>query len=309
MTSNPLPTALLTHPVCLQHDTGSGHPERAERLRTVLAALEALSLTRREAPPASEEQILRVHTRMHLERVKNARPGPLDADTLISKYSYDAALRAAGAVCAAVDAVVTGTARNAFCAIRPPGHHAEAGRVMGFCLFNNVAIGALHARAVHGLQKVAVLDFDVHHGNGTEQVAWDDEDFFFASTHQWPHYPGSGAADDRGGSGNVCNVPLEENCGSMVFRRAWQERIFPRLQAFSPAILLISAGFDAHAADPLGSLGLTAEDFGWVTAEIVQIAEKTCGGRLVSTLEGGYNLAALADSALAHVNALTGQSF
>lgn len=309
MTSNPLPTALFTHPVCLQHDTGSGHPERAERLQAVLAALAALPFARHEAPQASEEQILRVHTRLHLERIKNARPGPLDADTIISDRSYEAALRTAGAVCAAVDAVTVGMVKNAFCAIRPPGHHAEANRAMGFCLFNNVAIGALHARAAHGLQKVAVLDFDVHHGNGTEEVAWDDPDFFFASTHQWPHYPGSGAAGDRGGSENIHNIPLEENCGSARFHQAWQEQIFPRLLAFSPAIILISAGFDAHAADPLGSLGLTAEDFGHITAEIVRIAGKTCGGRLVSTLEGGYNLAALAESALAHVNALRGQSF
>jgi acetoin utilization deacetylase AcuC-like enzyme len=309
LTSNPLPTALFTHPLCLQHDTGSGHPERAERLQAVLAALEALPLARHEAPQASEEQILRVHTRLHLEKIRNARPGPLDADTTLSPHSYEAALRAAGAVCAAVDAVTTGVAGNAFCAVRPPGHHAEVNRAMGFCLFNNVAIGALHARAAHGLQKVAVLDFDVHHGNGTEEVAWDDPDFFFASTHQWPHYPGSGAAGDRGGSENIHNIPLEENCGSARFRQAWQEQIFPRLLAFSPAIILISAGFDAHAADPLGSLGLTAEDFGHVTAEIVKIAGKTCGGRLVSTLEGGYNLAALAESALAHVNALRGQSF
>lgn len=301
-------TALFTHPSSLLHDTGLTHPENAGRLKAVLCALEDLPLLRHEAPAATDEQILRVHTLMHLDKIKRASP-PLDGDTIISPHSYEAALHASGAVCAAVDFVMSGEARNAFCATRPPGHHAEADTAMGFCLFNNIGIGALHARAAHGLQKIAVLDFDVHHGNGTEQLAWSDPDFFFASSHQWPHYPGSGSAGDQGEFGNVHNVPLEAACGAEIFFQLWRERVFPALTAFAPEMILISAGFDAHAADPLGDLGLAAADFGQITAEIVEIAQKTCAGRIVSTLEGGYNLAATADSARAHVNALMGKSF
>lgn len=297
-------TALLTHASCLQHDPGFGHPERIDRLKTVLAALEDLPLMRVEAPEASQEQILAVHTLALFEKLKHAPAGPIDNDTILSADSFTAALHAAGAVCAGVDLVMGQKARNAFCAVRPPGHHAEANTAMGFCLFNSVAIGALHARNAHGLQRVAVLDFDVHHGNGTEQVAWDDPDFFFASSHQWPHFPGSGSAGDQGTHGTVYNIPLEEGCGSAVFHQVWEERIFPALETFSPSIILISAGFDAHAADPLGDLGLSATDFGQLTARICQIATQTCHGRVVSTLEGGYNLAATADSAREHVKAL-----
>lgn len=274
-------------------------------MHSVLRALAAITgLQQGEAPAASREQLLRVHTAQLVDALEQQEPGPIDADTVLSESSYLAALHAAGAVCAAVDAVMSGKADNAFCAVRPPGHHAEPDRAMGFCLFNNAAVGALQARAVHSCQRVAVLDFDVHHGNGTQAAAWDDADFFFASSHQWPFYPGSGARSERGAHGNVVNAPLPEGAGPELFRAAWADLILPACAAFRPDIIIISAGFDAHLADPLGGLGLAADDFGWVTAEILKTARECCAGRVVSTLEGGYNLAALADSAAAHVRAL-----
>jgi len=303
-------TQLYTHPACLEHDPGPGHPERPERLRAVLAALEDESfadLERREAPPASRAQLLYVHTEAYVEQVFAALPESgqvnLDADTLVSPGSGEAALRAAGAVCAAVDAVMSGGAANAFCAVRPCGHHAEAARAMGFCLFNNVAVAAFHARAAQGARRVAVVDFDVHHGNGTQHMFEADADLFYASTHQWPLYPGTGAADERG-VGNIVNLPLSPHSGSDDFRAAVSGSLIPALHAFKPDLLLISAGFDGHARDPLAQLNLVEDDFAWITDELMTVAGEHCAGRVVSALEGGYDLAALAASAAAHVRRL-----
>jgi acetoin utilization deacetylase AcuC-like enzyme len=228
----------------------------------------------------------------------------IDGDTIVSPGSREAALRAAGAAFAAVDAVASGEAKNAFCAVRPPGHHAEPDQAMGFCLFNNIALAGLHARANHGLHRVAVVDFDVHHGNGTQAMFERDPDLFYASTHQWPLYPGTGAAHERGADGNVVNAPLPPGAGSQEFRRAFEQTILPALEGFAPTIVLISAGFDAHRDDPLAALNLHEDDYGWATSEMCKIARRHAGGRVVSALEGGYDLDALAASAAAHVRAL-----
>jgi acetoin utilization deacetylase AcuC-like enzyme len=306
-----LTTLLFTHPACLEHDPGRFHPEAPARLAAVLKALSEPrfeALERREAPAASREQLERVHPAAYVDFVLSRIPerghASVDADTTVSPGSGEAALRAAGAVCAAVDAVMAGDATNAFCAVRPPGHHAEPDRAMGFCLFSNLALGAFHARAVHRLQRIAVVDFDVHHGNGTQAAFWDDRDLLFASTHQMPLYPGTGAAAERGAHNNVLNVPLAPGSGSAVFRRAMSERVLPRLAAFEPQLLMISAGFDAHAGDPLAGLAFEDEDFAWATEEICRIADHACRGRVVSALEGGYDLEALGRSAAAHVGAL-----
>jgi acetoin utilization deacetylase AcuC-like enzyme len=277
----------------------------------VLAALDAeefRSLGRREAPRAEIDQIARVHDRHFVQAVLDAIPEEgrraLDGDTHVSSGSGEAALRAAGAACAAVDAVAAGEARNAFCAIRPPGHHAEQAIAMGFCLFNNVAIAAAHARAAHGLRRAAVVDFDVHHGNGTQAMFWDDAELFFASTHQSPLYPGTGGLGECGKFRNIVNAPLAPMSGSAEFRAAMTETVLPALHAFEPDIVFISAGFDAHRADPLAMLNFEDEDFAWATTALLGVAEEFCGGRVVSTLEGGYDLRALASSAAAHVRAL-----
>jgi acetoin utilization deacetylase AcuC-like enzyme len=303
-------TLLLTHSACLDHDPGRFHPERPERLQAVLAALEDdrfRSMERREAPRASDLDLALCHPVPFIEGLMGAIPPAgrhqLDGDTAISPGSGEAALRAAGAVVAAVDAVLRGEAKNAFCAVRPPGHHAEAAQAMGFCLFNNVAVGALHARAAHGLARVAVIDFDVHHGNGTQAMFERDPSLFYASTHQWPLYPGTGAESEHG-VGNVVNVPLPSGSDGSVFRRAVERRILPALDRFAPELVLISAGFDAHAQDPLAGLMLEDEDFAWVTAALAEVARRHAGGRIVSTLEGGYDLEALGRSAAAHVGAL-----
>jgi acetoin utilization deacetylase AcuC-like enzyme len=303
-------TLLYTHPACLEHDPGSYHPESAARLRAVLAALEAPAfarLERREAPEARLEDLTRVHPRHQVEHILDAVPRAghiaLDADTVLSAASGRAALHAAGAVAAAVDAVVTGEATNAFCAVRPPGHHAEPARAMGFCLFNNAAIGALRARMAHGLERVAVVDFDVHHGNGTQAAFAEDASLFYASTHQYPLYPGTGAASETG-VGNIVNVPLRPMSGSAAFRRAFSERILPALDEFQPRLVIASAGFDAHRDDPLAQLMLDESDYVWVSEQLVELAWRHANGRLVSTLEGGYDLPALAASAAAHVRVL-----
>jgi acetoin utilization deacetylase AcuC-like enzyme len=303
-------TFLYTHSACFDHDPGRFHPESPARLKAVLSALEdeAFALLHRETAPRAEiAQITRVHGADYVHKVLDSVPDSgrvhLDPDTAMSPGSGEAALRAAGALCAAVDAVATGGASNAFCAVRPPGHHAERGRAMGFCLFNNVAIGAEQARKVHGLKRVAVMDFDVHHGNGTQHQFEDDPDLFYASTHQWPHYPGTGAASETG-VGNILNVPLPPMAGSAEFRQAMSNKVLPAIDAFAPDFLLISAGFDAHEADPLAALRLRTADYGWATAELARLAQRRCDGRLVSTLEGGYDLGALAASAAAHVQAL-----
>ncbi|HXC91277.1 MAG TPA: histone deacetylase family protein [Stellaceae bacterium] len=303
-------TLFYTHSACLEHDPGPHHPESPARLRAVLAALSGPDfggLERREAAEAAIDDLLRLHPRAHVERILAAVPATghaaLDADTVLSPASGRAALRAAGAVVAAVDAVVAGEADNAFCAVRPPGHHAEPNRAMGFCLFNNAAIGALRARQTHGLERVAVVDFDVHHGNGTQAAFEADNSLFYASTHQYPLYPGTGAASETG-VGNIVNVPLRPMSGSGPFRRAFEERVLPALDAFRPQLVIVSAGFDAHRSDPLAQLMLDEGDYAWVTEKLVGLARRHARGRLVSTLEGGYDLAALGASAAAHLRVL-----
>ncbi len=302
---------LYSHEACFNHDPGQVHPERPARLKAVLAALDEAefeALERREAPLASREQIARVHSETYYDQVMAAIPEHgqrgLDADTIVSPGSGEAALRAAGAVCAAVDAVMAGEADNAFCAVRPPGHHAEPARAMGFCLFNSVAVGALQAREVHRANRIAVVDFDVHHGNGTQAMFWDDPDLLFASTHQMPLYPGTGSPAETGSANNILNLPLAPMAGTAEFRAAMSQTLLPRLAKFQPDLVLISAGFDAHEDDPLAALRFHEADFGWATTEIVRVADSACGGRVVSTLEGGYDLEALAVSAAAHVRAL-----
>jgi acetoin utilization deacetylase AcuC-like enzyme len=262
-----------------------------------------------EAPRVAYEALLHVHDRRIVEEILSVTVEPgefvrIDEDTTMSAGSAEAALRCAGAVTAAVDAVMGGKVHNAFCAVRPPGHHAERARPMGFCLFNNVAVGALHARRVHGLDRIAVVDFDVHHGNGTQDIFSDDPDLFYASTHQHPLYPGTGSSSERGVANNIVNVPLAAGAGSTHFRRAFEERVLPALADFGPQFVFISAGFDAHEADPLASLRLQEDDFEWVTRQLCKLAADMCGGRVVSALEGGYDLDALAKSAAAHVSAL-----
>ncbi len=303
-------TLLYSHDACLAHDTGEHHPERPARLTAVLDALGGpafAALVRRPAPKAAVEDVARAHSRRYVEALLAALPkeghAALDADTIVSPGSGEAALRAAGAVVAAVDAVMAGEAKNAFCAVRPPGHHAERERAMGFCLFNNVAVGALRARAAHGLERAAVIDFDVHHGNGTQAIFADDPHLFYGSTHQYPLYPGTGARGETG-VGNIVNAPLRPNAGSAEFRTAFNELILPALEDFRPDFVLISAGFDAHRRDPLAQLNLVEADFAWATERLVELAGRHCRGRIVASLEGGYDLEALAASAAAHVAAL-----
>ncbi len=303
-------TLLFSHPACAEHDTGPGHPERPSRLAAVLEALaepEFGGLVRRDAPRADREMIERIHPAWFVDRVLAAIPetglGHIDGDTQVSPGSEEAAFRAAGAVVAAVDAVMAGEGDNAFCAVRPPGHHAEPDRAMGFCLFNNVAVGAAHAREAHGLARAAVVDFDVHHGNGTEAAFDRDGSYFYASTHQMPLYPGTGHSTDRG-VGNIVNAPLPPRAGSDQFRQAMTDTVLPALDSFRPEFVFISAGFDAHHADPLALLELHDDDYEWATAEILSVARSHAGGRVVSSLEGGYDLAALAKCSAAHVRAL-----
>jgi acetoin utilization deacetylase AcuC-like enzyme len=305
-------TALITHPACLEHDTGPYHPETAERLRVVLAALESEEFTpllREMAPLATVDQLARVHPRDYVEAILAIRPDfgqpvNLDGDTVMSAGSAEAAARAAGGAIKAVDAVMEGWARAAFAAVRPPGHHAEPRRPMGFCLFNNAAVAALHARAQWGVERVAVVDFDVHHGNGTQAIFEADPNLFYASSHQSPCYPGTGEPSEHGVADNIVNAPLRARDGGAAFRAAWSETILPRLDRFAPGLLIISAGFDGHIADPLAQLRLETADFAWITEELVTLADRHCGGRLVSVMEGGYDLDALAASVAIHVRGL-----
>ena len=303
-------TLLFHHDSSARHDTGQGHPERPDRIRAVMEALSAdafAGLDRREAPQAEPGQLSRAHSAAFVEALLNAVPAEgrvrVDPDTVMSADSGEASLRAAGAMVAAVDAVMAGDADNAFCAVRPPGHHAEAERSMGFCLFNNVAVGALHAREELGADRVAVVDFDVHHGNGTQAMFEADPSLFFASTHEFPLYPGTGRAEETG-CGNVVNVPLRPGSGSAEFRAGMERGVFPALKAFAPDLILVSAGFDAHERDPLATLRLVEDDYAWVTEKLCGIADEVCGGRLVATLEGGYDLDALSASVAAHVEVL-----
>ncbi len=303
--------ALITHPACLAHDTGPWHPECADRLRVVLRALEAEefhALIREQAPEATIEQLARVHPRSYIDRILAIRPVDgalveLDNDTVMSAGSAQAALRAAGGAIMAVDAVMEGWARTAFAAVRPPGHHCEVEQAMGFCLFATAAVAARHAQARWGLGRVAIVDFDVHHGNGSQHIFYNDPSVFYGSSHQHPCFPETGAAAETG-VGNIVNAPLPPNSGSTLFRAAWTDTILPALDAFAPELIIISAGFDAHKADPLAQLLLETEDFAWLTGELLGRARLHCKGRLVSVLEGGYDLLALAASAAAHVRSL-----
>ncbi|MDR3514932.1 MAG: histone deacetylase family protein [Azospirillaceae bacterium] len=309
-------TLLITHRACLQHDTGDFHPESADRLRAIMHILEHedfFYLDRDEAPRATPEQLLRAHSQGHIDHILTPVPADgsireLDPDTVISAGSAEAALRAAGAGCAAVDEVMARRCRNSFCAVRPPGHHAERATAMGFCLFSNAAIAALHARDAHGLQRVAVVDFDVHHGNGTQQILWDQPGMFYASTHQRDAFPYTGTARETGGVGGatVVNVPLDPGAGSPIFRDAYDRIILPALRRFAPELIVVSAGFDGHAADPMAHLRLQVADFEWMTRRLVAIATECCDQRLVSLLEGGYDTRALAACVAAHLRVLMG---
>ena len=299
---------VFTHSACLGHDTGAGHAEKPQRLGAVISALrsEFDDLDWREAPRATRGQLLRVHEASLLETVLESRPAnqlELDADTVLSPQSAEAALRAAGAGVAAVDAVMAGEATAAFCAVRPPGHHATSQTAMGFCLFNNVAVAAAHALERHGLARVAIADFDVHHGNGTQAIFEAEPRVQYLSSHQLPLYPDTGHAHERG-VGNILNAPLPPGTGSRGFRAAWEEHLLPALDAFAPQLVLVSAGFDAHWRDPLAQLQLDADDFAWITGELRKRARRHACGRLVSTLEGGYDLQALRECSVAHVRAL-----
>ena len=303
-------TLIFGHQSSEEHDMGLGHPERPARIRAVKKALEAdrfNDLEYREAPRATVEHISRVHDHSYviklLEAVPNQGRVQVDPDTSMCPASGEAALRACGAIIAAIDAIMDGDSNSAFCAVRPPGHHAEPARGMGFCLFNNVAIGVEHARIAHNLEKVAVVDFDVHHGNGTQAAFWSNPKVLVASSHQYPFYPGTGAEDERG-VGNIFNVPLANGSGSELFRRGIEEAVLPALEEFEPDLIVISAGFDGHARDPLANLCLEEEDFEWITENLVNIAGEYCNGRIVSSLEGGYDLAALSSSVAAHLSAL-----
>ncbi len=304
-------TLLYTHEAFALHETPQGHPESADRYHAAARALEDekfSGLVRRPAPIAPRAAILAVHDQRYVEALEARAPSEgflrLDPDTVINPHSLDAAARAAGAAVAAVDAIYVGEADNAFILARPPGHHAPRARAMGFCLYNSAAIAAFHARAAHGAKRIAVVDFDVHHGNGTEEAFWTDENAFYASSHQWPQYPGTGRASDRGAFDNIANAPLATGSGGNEFRRAWGEHLLPALDAFRPDIVIISAGFDAHRADPVGGLALDEADFASVTREILGVARTHAAGRVVSTLEGGYHLGALGRSLAAHVEAL-----
>ncbi|CAM3779790.1 histone deacetylase family protein [Phaeobacter inhibens] len=301
-------TALITHADCLTHVTPEGHPERVARLEHVLHALEGLRPTRVTAPMAAEDDILRIHPASYLADLRKALPkegfGRIDGDTFLSPGSLDAAFRAAGAAVRAVDMVLGGEAQNAFAAVRPPGHHAETDTAMGFCFFGNAALAAKHALDHHGLARVAVVDFDVHHGNGTQDLLWDEPRALFISSQQMPLWPGSGRPEEDGVHGQILNLPLPPGSGGVQMKAAYVDQAFPRLRAFKPELIIVSAGFDAHQDDPLAELNWSTEDFRWLSRELCALAAELCGGRIVSTLEGGYDLNALAAAAKAHVEEL-----
>jgi acetoin utilization deacetylase AcuC-like enzyme len=301
-------TALITHADCLRHETPAGHPEQVARLEHILHALEPLDLKRVTAPMVAEDDILRIHPIDHLRALRDAHPrdgfAQIDGDTFMSPGTLDAAFRAAGAAVRAVDLVLTGEVQNAFAAVRPPGHHAESDTAMGFCFFGNAALAAKHALDHHGLKRVAVVDFDVHHGNGTQDLLWDESRALFISSQQMPLWPGSGRVDEDGVHGQILNMPLPPESGGAEMRAAYGGQAFPRIRAFRPELIIISAGFDAHRDDPLASLNWSTEDFAWLTSELCALAAELCQGRIVSTLEGGYDLNALAQATRAHVEEL-----
>jgi acetoin utilization deacetylase AcuC-like enzyme len=305
-------TLIFAQDAFARHEVPTGHPERPDRHAAVMAALaegELGELERRDCPSASREALSRAHTDAYLARVEGSAPSDglvqMDADTWMGPSSLEAASRGAGGAVAAVEAVMRGEADRAFVASRPPGHHAEREAAMGFCLYSNAGIAALHARDALGASRVAVLDFDVHHGNGTQDVLWDEPGALYASSHEWPLYPGTGKPSERGARGVVRNATLAAGDDGTAFRRVWAEALLPEVDAFAPDLLILSAGFDAHAADPLANLELTEKDFAWITAEIATLAARHAGGRIVSILEGGYDLGALGRSVAAHVAALS----
>lgn len=300
---------LFSHPACLNHDPGENHPESPARLQAVMQVLRDArlpDLIEREAARATRQQLERVHSQAHVDRVFAAAPesghSSLDADTYMSPGSLDAALHAAGACCAAVDAVLHDSPRRAFCAVRPPGHHASSDIAMGFCLFNNIAVAAAHALAAHGLERVAIADFDVHHGNGSQAIFANEPRILYLSSHQMPLYPGSGSPTTQ--PANARNAALPVSSGSGAFRTAWQDELLPALDNFAPQIVLVSAGFDADRRDPLAQINLDPDDYTWITQQLCTLAERHADGRLVSALEGGYDLQALQEDVLAHVRAL-----
>lgn len=305
-------TTIYTHHTGLLHDTGFSHPERADRLAVIHALLDEApfsSLPRAVVAPADEDKLLLAHPLSYIDHIRDSIPGKghaeIDADTILSPQSWEAALHAAGAVCGAVDDIASGRTTRAFCAMRPPGHHAEPSTSMGFCLFNNIFVGARHAQVIHGFEKIAIVDFDVHHGNGTDAMTRrHDGSILFISSHQYPLWPMTGLEEDNDDS--VMNFTLPPNSGSESFKTLYSKKIFPALHNFSPDLVMISAGFDAHRDDPLAQLNLTEEDFSWVTTGLCQIADTHAKGHIVSVLEGGYNLIALKNSVAAHLTTLAG---
>jgi acetoin utilization deacetylase AcuC-like enzyme len=304
-------TLLLSHPACLDHLTPMGHPERPDRLRAIERALEHekfQGLAREQAPMASVELIALAHPMDYVEQVREAAPKEgmvrLDADTTMSPGTFEAVMRAAGGAVLAVDEVFAGKVDNAFVATRPPGHHAETATPMGFCLFNNAAVAARHAQKQHGAERVAIVDFDVHHGNGSQDIFWSDDSVMYCSTHQMPLYPGTGAVSERGTKNTIVNAPLRPGDGGDAFREAMETVILPRLEGFAPDLIIISAGFDAHMRDPLANLNFLEPDYAWVTQKLMEVADHRAKGRVVSLLEGGYDLEGLAKSVAAHVIAL-----
>jgi acetoin utilization deacetylase AcuC-like enzyme len=307
-------TLVFSHAACMEHKPGSGHPESPERLKAVLGALQAPefeSLQWQDAPRGTVEQLALIHDQEFIDLIMDNAPKHghvvLDAgDTVMSPGSLEAVMRCVGAACAGVDAVMAGTASNVFCATRPCGHHAEPDRAMGFCIFNQAAIAAAYAADKFKLARVAVVDFDVHHGNGTQAAFFSKPGFFYASSHQSPFYPGTGSRSETGVNHNIVNVPLPRGCDSTMFRSHNEAEILPALRNFAPELIIISAGFDAHYLDPLAGLNLRDDDFDWITRELMKIADATCGGRIVSILEGGYSMEGLATGTAAHVRALMG---
>ncbi|ASS54196.1 histone deacetylase family protein [Rhizobium leguminosarum] len=303
-------TRLYEHPIFLEHVTPAGHPERSDRIRAINVALEHPNferLERRQAPQANEDAVLLAHPEEHLIAVMREIPeeegeiNQIEADTYASSKSLQAALTGIGGAMAAVDDVFTGRADNVFVAARPPGHHAEKMTAMGFCFFNNAAIAARHAQRAHGAERIAIVDWDVHHGNGTQDIFWDDASVLFCSTHQMPLYPGTGAKDEKGTHNTIVNAPLSPNVGSDHFREAFKSRVLPALDDFRPDLIIISAGFDAHHRDPLAQINLTGEDFDWATGRVLELADRHAKNRVVSLLEGGYDLEGLAESAGMHI--------
>jgi acetoin utilization deacetylase AcuC-like enzyme len=307
-------TLYIGHPACLDHQTPFGHPERPDRISAIERALEKerfTSLVREQAPMAEMESLALAHPEEYIRRLRDISPREglvrIDEDTVMSPGTFEAALRGAGGAVQAVDEVMTGKVTNAFVAMRPPGHHAERVRAMGFCFFNNAAVAARHAQKRHGAERVAIFDWDVHHGNGTQDIFWSDGTVLYCSTHEAPLYPGTGSLSETGDHGTIVNAPLRAGDGTEAFREAVDTAILPRIDEFAPDLIIISAGFDAHWRDPLASLNLTESDFAWATQKLMNLADRHCGQRIVSVLEGGYDLEGLSKSVAFHLDALMGR--